>query len=88
MIQTYLDKIPFANEAVMKLINQKVNELNKQKEDILNKTLEQKVNNSIDTTVLDVNFTELSMDQKRNIAHILIDNVMVGDDTINVIFKV
>ena len=88
MIQTYLDKIPFANEAVMKLINQKVNELNKQKEDILNKTLEQKVNNNIDTTVLDVNFTELSMDQKRNIAHILIDNVMVGDDTINVIFKV
>ena len=86
-IQIYTEKILMANEAVMKLINQKIEELIKQKQDLLNKALEQKVNN-IDTNILDINFAELNLDKKRDIACTLINKVIIYEDTIEIMFKV
>ena len=86
-IAAYTEKILMANEVVMKLINQKIEELTKQKQELLDKALEQKVNN-IDTNLLDVNFAELSLDKKRDIACTLINKVIIYEDTIEVVFKV
>ena len=86
-IQIYTEKILMANEVVMKLINQKIEELTKQKQDLLDKLLEQKVNN-IDTNILNVNFAELNLDKKRDVACTLINKVIIYEDTIEVVFKV
>ena len=86
-IQIYTEKILMANEVVMNIINKKIEELIKQKQELLDKALEQKVNN-IDTNILDVNFAELNLDKKRDIACTLINKVIVYNDTIEIMFKV
>lgn len=86
-IQIYTEKILMANEAVMNIINKKIEELIKQKQELLDKALEQKVNN-IDTNILDVNFAELNLDKKRDIACTLINKVIVYNNTIEIMFKV
>ena len=77
-----------ANEAVMDIINKKIEELIKQKQELLEKSLKDKVNNNINKEVLDINFKELDLNKKRDIACVLINKVIVYDDTIEIMFKV
>lgn len=87
-IQTYTEKILMANEAVMDIINKKIEELIKQKQELLEKSLKDKVNYNINKNILDVNFAELNLDKKRDIACVLINKVIVYDNTIEIMFKV
>ena len=87
-IKTYSDKILMANEAVMKIINERIEELNNKKRELLEKSLEDKINCNIDKSILNINFLELSLDKKRDIACILIDKVIVNNYAIELIFKV
>ena len=86
-IAAYTEKILMANSVVMEIINKKIEELIKKKQQLLDKALEQKVNN-IDTNLLDVNFAELNLNKKRDIACTLINKVTIYEDTIEVVFKV
>ena len=87
-IQIYTEKILMANEVVMNIINKKIEELTKQKQGLLDKALEDKINYNIDKNVLDVNFAELNLDKKRDIACTLIDKAIIYKDTIEIVFKV
>lgn len=86
-IQSYTDKILMANKTVMEIINKKIKELTDKKEQLTNKMLQEKTN-KINTDLLNINFNKLTLDKKRDIACTLIDKVIVGKDTINVVFKV
>ena len=77
-----------ANETVMKIINKKIEELTIKKKEIMEKSLMNKVNCNINKNVLEVNFAELDIDKKRDIACALIEKVIVYNNTIEIIFKV
>ena len=87
-IETYSQKILMANETVMKIINKKIEELTIKKKEIMEKSLMNKVNCNINKNVLEVNFAELDIDKKRDIACTLINKVIVYNDTIEIMFKV
>lgn len=87
-IAAYTEKILMANSVVMEIINKKIEELIKKKQQLLDKSLKDKVNNNINKEVLDVNFAELNLDKKRDVACTLINKVIVYEDTIEVVFKV
>ena len=87
-IAAYTEKILMANSVVMEIINKKIEELIKKKQQLLDKSLKDKVNNNINKEVLDVNFAELNLDKKRDVACTLINKVIIYEDTIEVVFKV
>ena len=76
-----------ANDVVMKIINEKIDELTKEKQMLTDKLLKKKVN-TIGDDIADVDFNSLSLEEKRDIACILIDKVIVGSDDINIVFRV
>lgn len=86
-IQSYTEKILMANETVMKIINEKIDELTKEKQMLMDKLLQEKAN-TIGDNIADVDFNGLSLEEKRDIACILIDKIIVGSDDINIIFRV
>jgi hypothetical protein len=86
-IQNYTEKILMANETVMKIINEKIEQLTKEKQILTDKLLREKTD-TIGDDIADVDFNSLSLEEKRDIACILINKVIVGSDDINIVFRV
>lgn len=86
-IQNYTEKILMANDTVMKIINQKIDELTKEKQILMDKLLQEK-SNTIDNSIANVDFANLTLEQKRDIACVLINRINVGKDNIDIEFRV
>lgn len=91
-IENLINKIPMANENVMKYINEKVEQLEQQRNTIQsqlhiikNKNSEEISNDIIRATLTD--WDNLSFDDKKLIANTFIKKVVVYDDRLDIVYK-
>lgn len=94
-IQSVLDRLQNANEAVLKYINTKVehidNEISELKKELLKHEMNRSNKNQLDTDMITEMFTswdEIPIEKKQAIADALIQKVLVTDQTREIIWKV
>lgn len=90
-IENLIDKVALASETVMEHINQRVEELNQKRKALAmqNYDLEQGQNLSqvsVITNHVD-KWPEISFEDKRKVINLLIDKIILQDDTIEIIWK-